>query len=158
MRNMRIVTFLVASLAVAGCNDQPKKAESAPTPAVATQLSIGRYVIVHSPQVERDTILLDTMTGKTWQQVEFSDLQDGPSGWDPMPHTDSDEDMNALRAAHPPKGKKSTPTVDDLLGPDPGKAAKATSDLKPGDTVPSGPDSGQKGYVPDWAPGPQNSN
>ena len=60
-------------------------------------VQVGRYVIVHSPQVERDTILLDTGTGKTWSRVELSSISGSPPGWEPMARTDDNEAMSALR-------------------------------------------------------------
>lgn len=37
-----------------------------PAFAQAGPVGSGRYIIVHSPHVQRDTVLLDTLTGKTW--------------------------------------------------------------------------------------------
>jgi hypothetical protein len=44
--------------------------------------STGRYTIIHSPEVESDTMLLDTQTGKTWQLVQVKD--GGPLEWQPV--------------------------------------------------------------------------
>ena len=60
-------------------------------------LQVGRYIIVHSPQVERDTVLLDTGSGKTWSRVGLSSINGSPPGWEPMPRTDDNEAMSALR-------------------------------------------------------------
>lgn len=57
---------------------------------------IGRYVIIHSPIVERDTMLLDTVTGRTWQLMQESDLNDEPLAWSPVPQLNSKEDMDLL--------------------------------------------------------------
>jgi hypothetical protein len=57
-------------------------------------------VIVHSPQVERDTILLDTVTGKTWSRVEVTDMIDEPPAWDPMPQLNTPADVAALAGVH----------------------------------------------------------
>lgn len=88
-------------------------------PAAAGIPQAGRYVIVHSSEVERDTILLDTATGRTWSRVEVGDLTDEPPAWEPMPQLNSNADLAALRDRHPPKdqastrGWKFTPSRDD---------------------------------------------
>ena len=68
--------------------------------ATATEGGVGRYVIIHSPIVERDTMLLDTVTGRTWQLVEETDLNDGPLAWSPVPQLNTKEDMDALIKKH----------------------------------------------------------
>lgn len=66
-------------LILAGCAKPP------PTPNPSKPPSeVGRFVIVHSPEAERDTILLDTVTGDTWSRYERSD-QGGAPAWEPMP-------------------------------------------------------------------------
>jgi len=55
-----------------------------PSPNAAPSSEVGRYVIVHSPQGEQDTILLDTATGATWSRYERTDAAGAPA-WDPMP-------------------------------------------------------------------------
>jgi hypothetical protein len=63
---------------------------------------IGRYVIVHSPHVQRDTILLDTVTGKTWQQRTINSRPGETSRpgdidvWFPMARTDNPEENTQL--------------------------------------------------------------
>jgi hypothetical protein len=64
---------------------------------------VGRFVIVHSPEAEKDTILLDTATGRTWTRAEVTDLTDEPPVWDPMPQLNTPADLTALEANHPPK-------------------------------------------------------
>ena len=58
---MRVAMLFVAALALvlAGCD------QKSPAP-----LPTGRFAIVHSPHVERDTQLLDTWTGQSWLLVE----------------------------------------------------------------------------------------
>jgi hypothetical protein len=41
-------------------------------------------VIIFSPHSNSDVILLDTVTGQTWFQVQFSDVKGKPLGWEPM--------------------------------------------------------------------------
>jgi hypothetical protein len=76
-----------------------------PSPNATPSSEVGRYVIVHSPEAERDTILLDTVTGKTWSRVEVTDITDAPPAWDPMPQLNSVEDIRALGAVHGFKAK-----------------------------------------------------
>ncbi|MEO7027526.1 MAG: hypothetical protein ABI056_08230 [Caulobacteraceae bacterium] len=103
---IKIVAALAMSGAViSGCSRQ--KEISAP--------QIGRFVIVHSAEVERDTILLDTATGRTWSRVQVDDLTDEPAAWDPMPQLNSNADRAGLEHAHPPKNgapTSSTPDTD----------------------------------------------
>jgi hypothetical protein len=93
---------VAAFIAVGGCDrlGMGKVSEPVKPP------EIGRYVIVHSPQVERDVILLDTVTGKTWSRVELSDVVDEPVAWEPMPQLNTPADLAALTAAH---GMKAQP-------------------------------------------------
>ena len=55
----------LSALALQGCG----KAEAQQASAPANQ----RYVIVHSPHLQRDTQMLDTATGRTWLLVEDAD-------------------------------------------------------------------------------------
>ena len=65
----------------------------------------GRYVIVHSPHVQRDTVLLDTATGKTWQLQTDSSLAGEPYIWVPLARDDNPAEMATFRRAYPPKGQ-----------------------------------------------------
>ena len=96
----KLATASIAYL-LAACAQSPPTADPP-----KEQPQVGRYVIVHSPQIERDTVLLDTATGKTWEAVTFTDLEDGPTAWRPMARTDDEDEMNELRSDHPPKGMK----------------------------------------------------
>jgi hypothetical protein len=69
------------------------------------KVQIGRYVIVHSPHIQSDTVLLDTATGKTWEEVTFSYLEGDPDGWRPMARKGDEQEMFALEFEHPPKKK-----------------------------------------------------
>jgi hypothetical protein len=54
--------------------------------ATPAQSEVGRYTIIHSPQIERDTMLLDTETGDTWQLVQTS--KDGDLAWQSVKKSD----------------------------------------------------------------------
>ena len=99
IRNLAVASVAVV---VAGCTPP------APAPKAS---EVGRYVIIHSPQAERDTILLDTVTGRTWSRVEVTDLVDEPPAWDPMPQLNSPQDIEAFAGIHgrKPKGQAASP-------------------------------------------------
>jgi len=87
------------------------------TPAKApstTNLQAGRYVIVHSPQVERDTQLVDTATGDTWVLTSVTSLNDEPFVWEPVPRMNTDADWKALAAKH---GVKAATDTEQGAGP-----------------------------------------
>ena len=69
----------------------------------------GRYVIVHSPQNERDTMLLDTQTGRTWIRKTITNLTGDPFIWEPIVQVNSDADWLALARQHPPKPAATPP-------------------------------------------------
>lgn len=76
-----------------------------PPPAPAVQppptppSEIGRYQIIFSPHVERDTFMLDTQTGKIWQLTQYTDLNGQPTVWQYMDRIDSFQDLGAFAAA-----------------------------------------------------------
>lgn len=86
--------------------------------------TLGRYVIVHSPHVQSGTILLDTATGKTWNEVKELDMVDEPLVWTPMPQLNSKTDIDAFGKIQGWKGKTS-------------KAEAAPSDVPPPPPGPS---------------------
>jgi hypothetical protein len=100
------LALLAICLGLSAC--WPDAPATPPAPPSGPQ--VGRFVIVHSSQVERDTILLDTATGKTWSRVEISDLRDDPVAWEPMPQLNSPKDYAAMVAGHPSKTDVSDPT------------------------------------------------
>lgn len=63
----------------------------------------GRYVIVHSPHVQRDTVLLDTATGKTWILTQDSSREGEPYAWVPLARTDNDAEMHQWVLDNPRK-------------------------------------------------------
>ncbi len=91
---------LASSGASSAAASTPSALAAAPSPA-----GPGRYTIVHSPQVENDTILLDTATGQTWRQVEIADVKSNPVVWVPEPQMNGPADWAALAAEHGTKAK-----------------------------------------------------
>lgn len=87
---MRFGLVALVALALSACGSQ-----NAPVPA---EPPVGRYIIVHSPHTQRDTVLLDTATGKTWEQVRIVDLIGNPDVWDAIHQMNSPEDYAALGA------------------------------------------------------------
>jgi hypothetical protein len=73
-----------------------QKSATVPAPVVQKPSEVGRYVIVHSPQVERDTMLLDTVTGRTWQLQTLTYLVSDPLAWEPVPQLNTLEDREAI--------------------------------------------------------------
>jgi hypothetical protein len=65
--------------------------------------SPGRYVIVHSPHIQSDTVLLDTVTGKTWAQRQDNSREGAPTFWVPMAREDNPAEMDKLLRDYPPK-------------------------------------------------------
>lgn len=63
----------------------------------------GRYVIVHSPHKQSDTVLLDTVTGKTWLQVEDASREGTPIYWANMAREDNAAEMAKWARDNPPK-------------------------------------------------------
>lgn len=66
------LVLIVCALAAAACDGGSQSPSSS---------EVGRWAIVHSPHVERDTILLDTATGDSWGLVLLGDGQDSPYAW-----------------------------------------------------------------------------
>jgi hypothetical protein len=74
----------------------------------------GRYQIVMSPHVARDTFLLDTETGRVWQLTAFMFLNGEPAVWNLMPRIDNLEDHQRVVNDH---GRKSPPATAKKLPP-----------------------------------------
>jgi hypothetical protein len=75
---MHKLMLIAPLLFLAGCDQIPKSSET------------GRYTITHSPHVQRDTMLLDTATGRTWNLVTFNKGPDTRYGWEPVAKIDPD--------------------------------------------------------------------
>lgn len=65
--------LLLSTILISGCDGY--SSGSRPTPPV------GRFVIVHSPHVRADTMLLDTATGQTWVAAQGGKEKDSASVW-----------------------------------------------------------------------------
>jgi hypothetical protein len=106
----KLAISLLAVVALSGCDQQwPQKAAAAPTAGTGAASEIGRFVIVHSPQVERDTILLDTKTGQTWGLAQFTDMDGDPYGWQPIYRADTGDGLAAMRTYYGAKPPKPSP-------------------------------------------------
>jgi hypothetical protein len=62
--------------------------------------SPGRYVVVHSPHVQRDTVLLDTATGKTWQ-IQADASRGNADIWVPLAREDNPAEYQAWLRRNP---------------------------------------------------------
>lgn len=91
---MKAILGCLSALAVLSSCDAPQP--DAPEPS-----EVGRYVIIHSPQIEADTMLLDTVTGRTWQLVNAGTVKDQELLWQPV----TAEPYNG-----PPPGRRLPPT------------------------------------------------
>jgi hypothetical protein len=81
MRNRsNLIAWTAGAILVLTPPLSPSLASPAGNSAPTTCGGAGRYQIIHSPQTERDTILLDTATGRSWQLVEAA----GAYSWLPM--------------------------------------------------------------------------
>ena len=61
----------------------------------------GRFAIVHSPHTQKDTVLLDTATGKTWQLRTVANRTGEPDVWVPMARFDNAEEKANLDRNYP---------------------------------------------------------
>jgi hypothetical protein len=77
---MRTPALLALALAAASASPALAQSQVAPT--------AGRYVMVFSPRAERNTFLLDTATGRTWQLTQFTDAAGQPLAWVPLAKDD----------------------------------------------------------------------
>ena len=97
-----MASALGAALALAACNQSPtptnsaapassqSAAQSAARVDSSQPVQVGRYTIIHSPEVERDTMLLDTATGQTWQLVDTGTTAEPKLAWAPVHKLPSD--------------------------------------------------------------------
>jgi hypothetical protein len=95
-----LLLFLAAAF---GCSKPRSSTGEGAEAELAGESTVARFTIVHSPHVERDTILLDTLTGRTWTLVNVTDLTDEPAAWEPIKQINTTADMSALSVNHPPK-------------------------------------------------------
>ncbi len=89
---MRITTLLLFVLAIFGIaySQNPKPAQ----PVIQSGMN-GRYQIVMNPELARNTFLLDTQTGQTWQLTQYPGLQGEPTAWTFKAKLDSEGEMMA---------------------------------------------------------------
>lgn len=112
----RLVPGLLV-LTLAGCDQRPlpttvanKPSDPPASPPVQVPApEIGRFTIIHSPQVERDTMLVDTVTGQTWQLVSMTAFKGDPLAWQPVPQVNTQQDYAALEQQYGPKAKPALP-------------------------------------------------
>jgi hypothetical protein len=75
------IAILVTCLLVSGCDQRAKAPAAYVAPEAAVRSSeVGRYTIIHNPGGERDSKLVDTVTGRSWQLVEAN----GERSWLPI--------------------------------------------------------------------------
>jgi hypothetical protein len=77
IKTTHICILMTIAFTASSCDIPQNNAQIGQTNASA----VGRYAIVHSPHVQRDTQLLDTATGKTWQLVRLGKDEDAGVGW-----------------------------------------------------------------------------
>lgn len=67
---------LVLALGLAACT------QADPKQAAQSNAEVGRWTIIHSPHIQRDTMLVDTVSGHTWQLVRNGSADDAPLVWE----------------------------------------------------------------------------
>lgn len=77
----------------------PQASQNSPQP--------GRYIILWSPRVERNTFLLDTGTGRVWVLTSYPYLIGEPDAWAYMERLDNLDEMIAFEDKY---GKKKSST------------------------------------------------
>ena len=87
---LTVICALVSAACLSGCDGPARPPQSSASdsstsdPARDSPSFVGRFVIVHSPHLEADTVLLDTVTGDTWQETSpDGDTKKGVS-WEPV--------------------------------------------------------------------------
>ena len=85
----KFAALAILLLGVAGCNPQVDQ---------KPQQQVGRYKIVYLPRGARDVILLDTVSGQTWNLVRYVDVNGSPVVWEWMHKLDADKDFEAMVA------------------------------------------------------------
>jgi hypothetical protein len=108
---------VAAVFALTSC-DGAKTPEAAPSDGSG----VGRFVNVHSPHVERDTMLLDTVSGRTWEKVTVSDAANQPSVWVPVSQMNEQKDWASLYNQHPKVAPKEVPVEGDPFASTPTKS------------------------------------
>ena len=115
MQHASVLTALVILTAACSQSDPPantlqRSVGSSVTHQSGQGADMGRFTIVHSPHVENDTVLLDTVTGKTWLQVEDASRQ--AVVWEAMPRNDNPaETVISIKGADKTSSDPKTPKV-----------------------------------------------
>jgi hypothetical protein len=87
--------LLVGAFLVAGCGQISPDSTETNDDHDTEAAPAGRFTIIHSPHMRRDTMLLDTSSGQTWQLVQREPGEDSDPVWqsvemaDPLPRTAS---------------------------------------------------------------------
>jgi hypothetical protein len=82
---------------------QNTRPPATPTTAPVVSSASGRYQIVMSTTIGANTFMLDTQTGKVWQWVTYTDLENDPKVWMIRPRLDGDEDLRKWALTQTPK-------------------------------------------------------
>lgn len=86
------------AFAVSGAAPLARAAPSQPIP-----FSAGRYAVIQNPNSPRNTILLDTSTGRSWLLQEYSSRDGEPLVWNPILRLDNSQEVAELNARNPVK-------------------------------------------------------
>jgi hypothetical protein len=99
--------FVPVLLALCGCDQRPPpRTEKVYLPSAPVRPpEVGRFTIIHSPQTEQDTMLIDTVTGETWELDAMVSLKGDPRAWIPVPRLNTAQDYAALERQHGLKSK-----------------------------------------------------
>lgn len=54
---------------------------------------VGRYQIVFNPAVRQDTFLLDTVEGRIWTPIRYTDIQGEPIVWQYSSRVDNFQEL-----------------------------------------------------------------
>jgi hypothetical protein len=55
-----------------------------PQPTRQEPVEAGRWTIIYSPHIQKSAMLLDTVTGKTWNLVILRENDEERYGWEPV--------------------------------------------------------------------------
>jgi hypothetical protein len=92
----RILIVVVLLLSAAGW------AQTAPKPVLKTDVAPNapRFQLFVNPTVRADTFLLDTVTGKIWCKMTFTNLVGEPDAWIAEDRIDGDDDLMTFLQKH----------------------------------------------------------
>lgn len=111
VRMFGIVFLAVSMMTLGACISEHKEkvfAQHQPSEITAPLPANQRFVIVMHPTIRADQYLLDTQTGKVWQNTQIVDYEGEPVIWSPMLRPDTPADVrDALNTIANPKPKTS---------------------------------------------------